>query len=188
MTMSNNKVIVIEGLPGTGKTTLANKFADKGVRVIPEMFLKMDENSYRDELFFFQNDIAKVMEGRRIGGIVLVERTYPSTLAHNYSRLIIDNKPEYFNILKAFSENKLREKIVPDLYIYINIDVKTSLLRKNRPVTQNDIWTQEKYLNYIKDFYENYFQVMEPNIPLFVIDGKQSLDKIYEDIRKIISS
>lgn len=188
MLVSNNKVIVIEGLPGTGKTTLANKFCSEGLSIIPEMFLEIENEDPKDELFFFRNDIAKIAKGREIGGLVLVERTYPSTLAHNYSRLVLDNKTDYFYILKAFSENKLERKIVPDLYVYIDINVETSLLRKNRPVTQDDIWTQEKYLHSIKFFYNNYFKSIEPDVPLVVIDGNQPLDKIYEDVRKIIFS
>lgn len=182
-----NKIIVLEGLPGTGKTILGNRFSHE-IIVIPEMILSVDDAKKEGELFYFKNDIAKIKKAKKNNGVILVERSYASTLAHNYARLVVDGDADYFNILEAFANNKKEGKLVPDLYIYLDIGIISSLSRKDRPVSQDDIWTQEKYLNVIHNYYKTYFQLMEPDIPVVIIDGERGLDAVYADIKKYIIS
>lgn len=184
---TKNKIIVLEGLPGTGKTTLGNLF-NQEMLVIPEMILDEAASKEAGELFYFKNDLAKIKKAKDTGDTVLVERSYASTLAHNYAKLKIDGNDDYFKVLEAFAKNKKEGQLVPDLYIYLKIGVKKSLIRKNRAETSADIWTQEKYLSAIESYYNNYFQLMEPDVPVVVIDGEMELDDIYVEIKKYLAN
>ena len=181
-----NRVIVLEGLPGTGKTTLSNLFSQE-ILVVPEIVLDINDAEKEGELFYFKNDLAKIKKAKEAKDVVLVGRSYASTLAHNYARLVMDSRSDYFNVLEVFAKNKKEGILVPDLYIYLEIEVKNSLARKNRPVNRDDIWTQEKYLNIIQNYYKNYFQLIEPDIPVVVIDGEKELDIVYAEIKKYLT-
>jgi len=182
----NNKSIILEGLPGTGKSTLGGLFREEGVFIIPEIILKKSNTKEEGEFFYFRNDLEKIKKSKELGEISIIERSHVSTLAHNYARLIIEGNKEYFNILKMYAENKISNNINPDLYIYIDIDTETSLIRKNRPVRDDDIWTQKKYLEIISDYYKMHFKFIEPDIPHIAIDGNRGLNPIYNDIKKYV--
>lgn len=183
--MSTNKIIVLEGLPATGKTTLADSFK-RNVITIPEIVLNRHGEEQEGELFYFRNDLEKIRIARKQQLPVLVERSYFTTLAHNYSRLILDGSLDFFKILEAFAKNKARENLTPDLYIFLDIGVDLSLTRKNRAIDQQNIWTQEKYLKVIHEFYKYCFDLLEPDVPYVKIDGRLSIDDLYKNVEKYL--
>lgn len=184
--MSNDpKIIILEGLPGAGKSTLANRFHEDAF-IIPEIVLDIsNEKGKQNEFFYLENDYEKLKRARENKGITFIERSYASTLAHNYARLILDGSKDYFFLLESFAKNKAKDKITPVTYLYLDIEVRTSLLRKKRPVLTDDLWTQEKYLNIIHDYYKNYFYLLEPDIPIITLDGEKELDVIYLEIKNL---
>ena len=119
-------------------------------------------------------------------GLTLIDRGYPSTFAHNYSRLFFDQKRDYFQLLETFVKYKKLQKNIPDVYIHIEIDVETSIMRKKRKANPNDIWTIEKYLKVIKNYYEFHFRFLEPDIKIIKINGLLPLPNIINEIRNYL--
>lgn len=90
------KIFFLEGLPGVGKTTIANSIKEKGianVHVVDEIIKKdIINNVSDDEKDYMLNDELKIKKYDE--GIIIIDRGPISTLSYNQARKIID---ENFN-------------------------------------------------------------------------------------------
>ena len=104
-------VIVFEGLPGAGKSTLCRKMHEKGAVLSSEVttasgrVLTPCEIGQRQTPFFLQNDLqkySKAINARSLGQIGVIDRGVHSTLAYALLLDQRDNTEKYREACRSF--------------------------------------------------------------------------------------
>ena len=179
--MSNGKLIVLEGIDGSGKSAqyrrLSARFEAEGIAfhniVFPRyeeessalirMYLNgefganpADVNAYAASTFYavdryasYRTDWGGIYES---GGLILSDRYTTSNAVHQGCKLPEAELPQFFDWLYDLEYNKLGLP-KPDLVIYLDVDIETSLARMERRQikhhTKADI--HEKDVGYLAD-------------------------------------
>lgn len=158
--MSKGKLIVLEGIDGSGKSAqfrrLCAKLEQDGIEynhiVFPRydqessalirMYLQgefgtnpSDVNAYTASTFFavdrfasYKKDWGSTYEN---GGLFLSDRYTTSNAVHQGSKLSDEELPDFFRWLDDLEHEKMGLPR-PDLVIYLDVDIETSLARMRR--------------------------------------------------------
>ena len=179
-----NLSIALEGLPGSGKTSLKNdlNFApwtcDRVEQILPGDPDDDTDLTFRD---IFQSDLLKSKRSQEANtDIVIYDRYYLSTLAYQYAH---DKRfgTDYFasadaQYQAAIDDGRLR---IPDITFYIITPLALSYERKER-LRNQDIWTDEMFLAYTKEFYD-------AQEGLVAINGSMSYNDVKNTIETIVA-
>lgn len=158
-------LVVIEGLPGAGKTTALTYLSSVGFTAVPEIIGQ--EPSEATEEFFMQNDQRKQQLADAAGGMVVMDRNFLSTLCYNFTHDAIFGSTNYGQIADRIGRSiALGELRQPDMYIFLLCTTSTSLARQNK--TNASIWSNEMFLKDMNTFYLSYIQ--QSGRPYVVID------------------
>ncbi|WP_349401684.1 thymidylate kinase [Candidatus Phytoplasma solani] len=209
-----NKLIVFEGLDGSGKTTLIKQlkkyFKNQNKKVIlcqglgssligkpiRNLFLNQSNLSPNTRFLLSLTNMLQTQEELIIPGlsknyIVLVDRWYDSTFAYQSDDMNLDYGDEITTskIINHFL-------IKPNLTIYLDITPKIGLQRKqNQPNHKLDP-IEQKPLNYFTNVRKNYLNqhkycnnpnCKHENCNSFLINATQSKNKILKQIIKILT-
>ena len=158
--MTKGKLIVLEGIDGSGKSSQYRRLCarmekdgidynhivfpryDKESSALIRMYLNGefgthpdDVNPYTASTFYavdrfaaYRTDWGKIYES---GGLILSDRYTTSNAVHQGSKLSDEKLPEFFRWLSDLEYVKMGLPR-PDLVIYLEVDVKTSLARMRR--------------------------------------------------------
>ena len=158
--MSKGKLIVLEGIDGSGKSAQYRRLCarmekqkidynhivfpryDKESSALVRMYLSGqfgshpgDVNPYAASTFYavdrfasYREDWGKIYEN---GGLILSDRYTTSNAVHQGSKLPAEELPEFFAWLYDLEYNKMGLP-KPDMVIYLDVDVQTSLSRMAR--------------------------------------------------------
>lgn len=192
--------IAFEGIDGSGKSTQAKLLAErltaagykvyltfeptdsemgKLIRKIFSVERPADEHVIAalfaadrlDHILNTTNGIKKKLEESYI---VICDRYYLSSYAYHSVHVDMD----WVIQLNSVSAQLLK----PDFYFFIDVDVETSMLRIAASRTSTELYETSDNLRKVR---ENYFKAMEKlhsNENIIIINGKQELDIITEEI------
>ena len=164
--MGRGKLIVLEGIDGSGKSAQYRRLCERMERdkiaynhiVFPRYnkdssaLIRMylggqfgsrpdDVNAYTASTFYavdrfasYREDWGSIYEN---GGIILSDRYTTSNAVHQGSKLPDDELPDFFNWLADLEYGKMGLP-VPDLVIYLEVDIETSLRRMRRRERKNN--------------------------------------------------
>lgn len=151
--------IVIEGLPGAGKTTLINRWCqDPRCVLIPDIgnpkFLEKD--FFIDKQYIMYQEILKHhLVNLSKFPFVLQERNYLSVLAFHKALEIKGVETCYKDVFTMISNLiKKRQLTPPDLIQIIDICPEEST--KFQPSVMMELWKDVTGLGIIRDFYRDY--------------------------------
>ena len=177
------KLIVMEGLPASGKTELANLLVEKfDFKKVNESLGKLGgKNLTTDQVRMFDENLGKYRLAMKCKENCVIDRGYPSLLCWDYCA----EKLGYANDLRektkwvdeSLQDGRLFE---PDFYIYLDISPEISLKRRPRNETSEDVWSAVDGMHYSQEFYNQFFTGEKKIIK---IDG--TLDK--EEVAKMIA-
>lgn len=185
---NNNIVYVLEGLPGGGKTTIFNHFSKNRNFNVVEQIIHHNFYHKAKENYYFYSDYLKYKKAEILSRkkVVLMDRGYMSTLAYNYAYNKIFKSNNYIRAKKEIKKNSAIFSI-PCMLLYIAINTKTSLRRKNR-MNKQSIWRNEKFLSFMKDFYEKEMPKLNKNNKIININGELLLSQVIDHVKKITTS
>ena len=158
--MAKGKLIVLEGIDGSGKSAQYRRLCarmekdnigyhhivfpryDKESSALIRMYLggqfgakPADVNAYAASTFYavdrfaaYRTDWGKLYED---GGLILSDRYTTSNAVHQGSKLSDEELPAFFAWLSDLEYNKMGLP-KPDLVLYLEVDVETSLARMRR--------------------------------------------------------
>lgn len=197
------KFIVLEGIEGCGKgtqTKLLSDFLSKKYGVIikkyPEygfpigdlldqwLHKKFELNVESQVLLFvadFMKDKELLKNSLESGKIVIADRYFAGTLIYQHI-----NGFDCKKTLELYNFFNLKK---PDLVIYIKISPEESFKRKTQQKGINDLDRHEKNKEFLNSLYQKYEQFSRNNVfcDWEVVDGEQSVEKVFEDILKVIN-
>lgn len=187
--MREGKIIVLEGLPGAGKTTigeyLSKKYKDfQFVESIIDNELKV-----KNQYYYLRSDTLKYTKARKYadkGFNVLMERSCLSTLVFNYIRDKFYGFSSYPHIKNGV--DKIIQKYgPPDVYIYIKVPIELGFLRKNRRFSNSvrHLWNDKEFLLKMEERSFDYLKKIKHE-KVFLVENKGIFDDFVKKIEKVI--
>ena len=187
--MRSPEVIYFEGLPGSGKTSLtdlvsvshSDVFKKVSEYVVPVKAL--EASVQYNQRYFQTNDELKYKLARECGKTCLVDRGHLSTVLYSlaYNRIRGDQDLSY--ILDWYFDRILKERMLPDRYIYLDISPETSLARRTRSLDWDNMWEHREALIFARENYPILMQTYESEIPVFTLNSDcQSLPEMQNEI------
>lgn len=90
------KIVILEGLPGVGKTTIIKEIEGKykNIHVVHEIINGEMPNYEQSNQFWFMENDDKKMESHH-EGIIIIDRGPISTLSYNQTRVITDKNFDF---------------------------------------------------------------------------------------------
>ena len=178
------KLIIFEGIDGSGKTTQARYFAKKLKAVYlsePKFFRQQIFSSIQPltELFLFLADRSEVYQ--QIKKIltkknVVLDRSFPSTLAYQLEGRSLKNLISIEEYLKL--DLIVRQKIEPDIVFIFDLPVSIALSRLKKKTKFEKL----KFLEKVRKAYLKLAKIFN----WYVIDANQSREKIRAQIVSIL--
>ena len=186
------KIIALEGMPGAGKTTFINKYADnKNIIFIPQLQIEKDVLS-KDDLetskqFLFSEEKKTVQLDdlcKQYSEIVM-DRTFFTTLAYCYARSKINNTQEEYSLLLRVYKGIKHTITFPTHVIYLDVSIDESIERRAPYLKDSRYknWFDPIFLGYLKEFYTTELKKFFPTILLYV----DTTDLEIEDVANRIS-
>lgn len=160
-TSSFGLTVVLEGLPASGKTTLADHLAvhDGFVKVNESLGVLGGAHLSDDQRVIFDDTLAKYAKAREMMRNAVIDRGYLSMLAWDYCAEQLghahDLKEKMEWVSGALSDGRLFE---PDLYVFLKVTPKTSLQRRPREVISNDVWSGPEGMRLYDEYCVEYFK------------------------------
>jgi dTMP kinase len=191
--MKKYKLIIFEGIDGSGKSTQAKYFAKKLNALYfrePKFFKKeiLQEIHPLTELFLFLADRSEVYsrikniirvnprENPRESAYIILDRSFPSTLAY---QLIGRNLKKLISIKDYLKIDFLsRQKIKPDLVIVFDVPVDIALKRLKKKTK----FEEKKFLMEVRKAYLN----LAKKFNWYVVDGTKDKNEVKKNVWLIL--
>lgn len=204
------KLVVISGLPASGKSTLIRELKEKyGVISVPEhnewvkgKFPKVPENieeKIEKQRFFLNLDIARynwAMEHLDKTDIIISDTDFTSPLAHNYAeRWLLPDFNIYDWMVDEYIEQLKAKKLgLADYYIYLDVSFENRLKRReedfqNSGRKRNDMFFTNPFPRDMREFH--YIMINENShrkcLPSTWYDNTKDIREAADDLWDIIS-
>ncbi len=179
--------IVLEGLPGAGKTSLCNDLSKALNCPHVKEWSAWTEQEWRayqwNEPFYLANDSMKEMLAQNCrSSWVVIDRHYASTLAYAFAlsvafpdkellpRHLADEK--YSDVLSWY-ERKMEQGSLrkPDLVLLLDISTEVSHKRKPPENHKDPVWREPQALEAMRRYYRDFYSEIETSTQLKVVNS-----------------
>ena len=173
--------VVLEGLPGTGKTTLVAMFeCQTGGRAISQFVMPIDPALGDDQ--YLKNDLKKDQLLTSATTPAVMDRDYTSTLAFLHAS---QRRGRYEDILRQIQQGMGKTFHLPDVYVYLKVSPATSIARKSQ-ASREAIWNNLGFLSKMTRFYEDYFSYMKRICAVVEIDTEEkSMSEVFDLLTQV---
>lgn len=197
-------IVVFEGLPGCGKSSIAQEVAQrmKNVVVMPEIaelaavrgFEVADRASIGTETWFLTQYYTRGVEAKKLkeeGKAVIMDRNYASSLAFSFANYASEKNPTlaFFVHFPSYIVNKAVGTLVkPDAYLFFEITVEESVARQSAREREELRTGDIEVLRNLPRFYSAFFTMLEPEVPLYEIDASKPKEDVLEQVINVMSN
>lgn len=190
--MARPEVIYFEGLPFSGKTSLTSQIA----REHPDEFASVEEYTHPDkdipgifdyQEFFMRNDELKYRIARECGKRCLVDRGHLSTVLYSHAYNRIKGYRDLSFVDDWYTEKILRENMLPDMYIHLDVSPETSIARRTGELTEDNMWDHLEGLKFARTHFPLYVAMYEPHVPVITLDSEnKSIAELKNDVESVL--
>lgn len=183
-------VLVLEGLPGAGKTTIGKALEKKGWTYFPEVatlaashgIIVGPDANLISEIYILDEEIrreerVKILKEK--GEKIVLDNFHSLNLAYAKARSVRNKIFGYEIYLMHYQLAAMTGKILrPDLYIYLKITIEESIkrqLERNMPQIAS---LDPDFLKDVEKNLEDFHRIYEPEIPRVILDATVDPQKI----------
>jgi len=187
-------LVVLEGLPGSGKTSVARLMISYGWKFYPEVATTLaekgvpvgDAGTTETDLQIFKEEIRRLREVRHdlAKGIdVLLDGYFPTDLSFAYARSQQGKSRCYVDLLEKYLQATRKGLLLkPDLYVYLDINADVSVSRQQerhaphlKTIDRKTLGDVERHMRFMHEIFEN-------DVPLVTVDGTRSSGEVFQDV------
>lgn len=162
--------IVVEGIPGTGKTTIAAMLSERLGLILhaedviaPDVFSLWRATQGDDERIFFIQWELKARVARLVNREAVWDRNHLSALAYNYAKASLAGDSRVFDATMRWYKNRIAQGRLsePSRYLILDVPAEVSVQRKAQTI-KDCAWASERGLELSRAFYagmENFLAV-----------------------------
>ncbi|MFQ5710765.1 MAG: AAA family ATPase [Candidatus Geothermarchaeales archaeon] len=190
--------LVLEGLPGSGKTTVGELLKELEWVFFPEVATLLgergipigDRGDTSSDFLIFAEEFRRVKEIERHigeGRNVVVDSYFPTDLAFAYARYKQNQSQCYSICLNLYLSAQTAGTILkPDLYVYFDIPLRASVERQTK--RRNDEFTtlNVNLLRNVKKHLSYVHHTFESEIPVLKVDARKTSKEIIKDILNVV--
>jgi deoxyadenosine/deoxycytidine kinase len=190
--------IVLEGLPGAGKTTLGKKLSKElNSPLIPEFACfsaeELKQYNLRAPFYRVNEEIKEYIGNYFKEPLVIFDRHYIGVLAFAFSLNKVqeadDRGENYENEFLWYQQCLKNGLLTPANHvIFLDISPELSLERQPRAREFDSMFGNLDFLKNIQDYYYYYYQAVEPNLQVNILPGVLSEEEIFNTAMSYISS
>jgi deoxyadenosine/deoxycytidine kinase len=177
-----HRYIVVEGPIGCGKTSLANKLAQRmGATTLledaaanpflPQFYRDMKRHALPTQLFFLFQRVAQ-LEGLKQPDLFAKPTVADFTLAKDplFARLTLDDAE--YQLYRQIFDHVKPQAPTPDLVIYLQASVNTLIGRVKKRGNPIETTIDEDYLRKLSEAYTRYFYNYDDS-PLLIVNSER---------------
>ncbi|MDR1032416.1 MAG: hypothetical protein LBL84_00170 [Candidatus Nomurabacteria bacterium] len=183
-----HRIYVLEGLPGSGKSTTIQTLKNSyGLQTIDQILPHEPKNDQSmSPEFYFKSDELKTTRAIDNGySPTIIDRYYVSTLAFYWASDRVFGTNNYKTVFSWYEDAMRHGKLLmPFSTFYIDIDVALSSHHKKRVLTRSstDAWTNSAFVASLKKYYEYFFSQIEPRSKVIRVSSTSSLKDIEKSV------
>lgn len=190
--------IVIEGNIGGGKSTVLSMISQRNR--IP-IFLEPVETEWKQGLEYFYDDNSRWGFTFNLKVLMTYNKWSNNNFKALYERCPLSSKEvfcklQYDSGMMTKYENDMYQELYhklawePDVIIYINTPSDVCYQRMISRARECETNVPITYLKQVNEKYEDLCNLIKEknNIKLFTINGNQNIEKVYEDVMKVINN
>lgn len=189
MVQPDQLIFALEGIPGSGKTTILKHFSLRNIECVQQMLPQEIKDGQPLEFFERSEELKTEQVITSKYRIALLDRYYVSTLAFYWAADQLLGTNNYDKVFQWYLTSISNKKIIkPFIVFYFKTKLSSSFLRKNRTPSSNssDIWLSEEFLSLFDKYYLYFYKEIEPNTKLIVVDTDNDIKYVFEEVNKII--
>lgn len=182
------RVVVLEGIPGAGKTTVTHMLSsDPAVETVPQI-LPRDPGSMRPVSYYQRSDILKTRRIRACRApMCVLDRYVYSTLSYYWAH---DQRygTRHYPALVAWYRRALSNGslIRPDVICVLDISPRVSQRRCRHRRRYDSPWTDSRFLGYVREYYQTELPVVEPRVARVVIRAAGTSESVFSAVNGIL--
>lgn len=188
----SSRLIVLEGMPGAGKTTLANHIDPLTCCVVEQLVLKdAADEQLETSIQYIDAELARTQKAIFTSNVqtILLDRNVIGTLAFRYAKSAMQNKESEYIKLLNYYKMVSKQAIKPDLLIIMDVSIEQSLARR-LDHSQNPIfktWFDRNFLIMLRNFYRDHIPEICIGKNNLYIDTTDLLpEQVATDLRTLI--
>ena len=163
----------------------------KYIKTVPQILPHEPEfDQAESQNFYFKSEELKIeaalLTDQRV---ILMDRNYVSTLAFYWSFDQIHGTKTYKRALHWYRRTMRMGKLVkPFTVFYIETPIELGTARKGRSLGNclGDLWLNEEFLKAFISYYDYFYSIIERDIQVVKLSGKESLSSLKRQIQEYI--
>ena len=197
--MQTSKLIVFEGMPGAGKTTLVNRLTERnnlpGCFAIEQLTLRQDlVENLETSIEYIDAELERIKRAQQEAprrSTLLFDRSALTTLAFRYAKsTMAGENNEYQELLKYLTAKIADLDIRPNLLILFDVSIEESMNRR-RDFSENPLnktWFNKEFLSVLQGFYRNLIpEICIAHNNVCIDTTRLSIDQVAENAELIIN-
>jgi thymidylate kinase len=199
MSEKSGFVLTLEGLPGSGKTTISEALKAKGWEYFPEVatlaashgiVVGPNANLF-SEIYILDEEIRReerVKTLKKQGEKIVLDNFHSLNLAYAKARNSRSRTFGYEIYLMHYQLAALTGKILkPDLYVYLKVSVDVSIKRQVERKMPEIASLDPEFLHLVERNLEDFHKLYEPDVPRVTFEATTDPLKLVTLIEKEVS-
>jgi len=185
--MEDNIIVVLEGMPGAGKSSFLSKIQEdnlKDIVIFPQIYLGKDEVKGKNpDDYYLQEELRRSRDIRQIKGkMVFIDRGIYSHLAYAHAKSVLEPKEsKRFAKMEKLFKSKIRKYLYSPSYVFF-IDIKEAISIERRKKNERNLNFREWYdVRFLRQLRKSYKYIFKQNkiTPLIIDTSNLTKEEVY---------